>query len=72
MNPEKSLNQIQDEKADRDSMKIVINLFDKVVEEEELSQEEVNIEKTLVQLIDDFLKKRNNLTNEQKQILAKV
>lgn len=68
----KSFNQIQEEKNNKDSMKIVINLFDKVTEEQKVEKKEVNIEKTLVQLIDDFLKKGENLSDEQKQILAKV
>lgn len=69
---EKSFTKKQEEKKDRDSMKIVINLFDKLEKDEKTLKEEVNIEQTLVKLIDDFLKKRKGLTDEQKQILAKV
>lgn len=68
----KPFNEIQEEKKERDSMKIVINLFDTVVAQEKNTKEEVNIEQTLIKFIDDFMKKRDNLTDEQKQILAKV
>lgn len=68
----KSFNQIQEEKKERNSMKIVINLFDKVEKEEQNFKKEVNIEQTLIKFIDEFLKNRKELTDEQKQILAKV
>lgn len=56
----------------QEQMKIIINLFDKIVEQENLDNQEIDIKETLIKLIDDFLKKRENLTDEQKQILAKV
>lgn len=54
-----------------EDMKIVINLYDKITEEEESSKKQIKIKDSLVQLIDDFMEQRN-LTSEQNAILARV
>lgn len=57
---------------DKDNMKISINLYEKITAEESEKEKSFAVKETLLNLVDDLLQKRLDLTVEQRGQLARL
>lgn len=67
----------ENKKQNHDDMKITINLYDKIVDDEISEKEKddkkvLSVKYTLIGLIDDIMKRRTEISDEQKGQLARL